>query len=90
MGQRQIWRAADNRAADNDAIGSGRPRLAQTCLRCSDRSQLAVAQVQSVGEQRVSDIRSYERDGAVIWLADLPEHPKVDYQPGPTRWGRRS
>jgi hypothetical protein len=51
---------------------------------------LAVAQVQSVGEQRVSDIRSYERDGAVIWLADLPEHPKVDYQPGPTRWGRRS
>ncbi|MFE2997343.1 AAA domain-containing protein [Nocardia sp. NPDC059246] len=39
-----------------------------------------LAKAQTLRMSRIQDIAAYQRDGEVIWVADLPEHPAVSYQ----------
>ncbi|MGW4350759.1 AAA domain-containing protein [Nocardia sp. NPDC004582] len=39
-----------------------------------------LAKAQTLRASRIQDIATYQRDGEVLWVADLPEHPAVTYQ----------
>ncbi|MEU1982524.1 AAA domain-containing protein [Nocardia sp. NPDC019395] len=40
-----------------------------------------LARAQSIGARRVTNLEAYRRDGTVIWLGEVPEHPAVVYRP---------
>ncbi|MFJ4657965.1 AAA domain-containing protein [Nocardia sp. NPDC088792] len=39
-----------------------------------------LAKAQTIGRPRVQDIAAYQRDGEVLWVADLPVHAAITYQ----------
>lgn len=39
-----------------------------------------LAKAQTLRASRIQDIATYQSDGEVLWVADLPEHPAVTYQ----------
>ncbi|WP_196054673.1 AAA domain-containing protein [Nocardia aurantiaca] len=39
-----------------------------------------LAKAQTLRMSRIQDIATYQRDGEVLWIADLPEHPAITYQ----------
>ncbi len=40
-----------------------------------------LAFAQRVGMKRISNLSAYARDGAVVWLADVPAHERATYDP---------